>query len=72
MLNQRFQITCPECSNESSKHRTWFIANPHPMCAVCGADLTAARNQVVEIIKGSEDFLADDLERLRRGDKPIK
>jgi hypothetical protein len=63
--NQPFGILCPKCPHETKRTGRWLKDNPHLSCAQCGTDLSAHRDEVIEIIQACENTLAEDLARLR-------
>jgi transcription elongation factor Elf1 len=61
-------ITCAKCGHSSMRRPEQLRREPHPHCTSCGGDVSAEADKMLRAIDVAERFLAEDFERVRRGD----
>jgi hypothetical protein len=55
-----FSVTC-ECGATNLRSPNWLRKNTSPLCPVCGADITEARNRTIEQVVETERELASPI-----------
>ena len=68
--DQLIPILCPKCRQESKQRLGRLKKELLFDCPTCGADLTSIRNQIVEATERAEEDVADDYNKIMRGDDP--
>jgi hypothetical protein len=61
-------VICAKCGYTSMRRPQQLRREPHPHCTACGGDVSVEAHRMLRAIDVAERFLAEDFEKIRRGE----